>query len=194
MKSKVLLIIIFLITFCGKVNSWSGSTTGNIYYNQRNVGSGTASSGTKLHFLGSDEFSGIGIFVLITSGGIVLKLGGNINYSWMRNNASKPLYINELENYISIIYIGGKIKIDTTNPEANQSVKGKIIASEIRVKTILIISDYVFKYVNELTSLNQMEGFEKRNKYLSQVESGKKLKEKRKNLLDFKKLRSDYLI
>jgi hypothetical protein len=82
----------------------------------------------------------------------------------------------------------GNVGIGTTNPEAKLTVKGKIEASEIQVKDISTIPDYVFKSYYKLMSLNHIEEFIKQNQHLPDVPSEKEFKEKGMNMVEMNTL------
>jgi len=163
-------------------------TTSMTIASSGNIGIGTTNPWAKLHVSGSDDSSGIGVLNLTTPGGTVLKLGGNINYSWIQSHASKPLYINELGNNVIFNSGGGNVGIGTTNPEAKLTVKGKIVASEIQVKDVGTIPDYVFKPEYELMPLSHVEEFVKQNLHLPEVPSEKEFKENGMNMAEMNAL------
>jgi hypothetical protein len=82
----------------------------------------------------------------------------------------------------------GSVGIGTTNPEAKLTVKGKIEASEIQVKDISTIPDYVFKPDYKLMPLNHIEEFVKQNQHLPDVPSEKEFKEKGMNMVEMNAL------
>ena len=114
------------------ISKFTGSTTlGNsqIYDDGTNVGIGTTSPNSRLSIGGVDNGSGVGVLELFTSGGTNLKLGGNIDYSWIQSHSSKPLRINELGNNVILNLGGGNVGIGTASPGAKLHVGG----GEIRV-------------------------------------------------------------
>jgi hypothetical protein len=82
----------------------------------------------------------------------------------------------------------GNIGIGTTNPEAKLTVKGKIEASEIQVKDIGTIPDYVFRLDYKLMSLEQVQRFVNQNQHLPEVPSEKEFKEKGMNMAEMNAL------
>ena len=78
----------------------------------------------------------------------------------------------------------GNVGIGTTSPEAKLTVKGKIVASEIQVKDVGNIPDYVFKPDYELMSLSKVEDFVKLNQHLPEVPSEKEFKENGMNMAE----------
>jgi hypothetical protein len=109
------------------ISKFTGSTTlGNslIYDDGTNVGIGTTSPNSRLSIGGGDNGSGVGVLELFTSGGTNLKLGGNIDYSWIQSHSSKPLRINELGNNVILNLGGGNVGIGTSSPNEKLSVSG----------------------------------------------------------------------
>jgi hypothetical protein len=82
----------------------------------------------------------------------------------------------------------GNVGIGTTNPGAKLTVKGKIEASEIQVKDIGTIPDYVFRTDYKLMSLSHIEEFVKQNQHLPEVPSEKEFKEKGMNMAEMNAL------
>jgi len=87
-------------------------------------------------------------------------------------------------NNVLVIKESGNIGIGTTYPEAKLTVKGKIVASEIQVKDVGNIPDYVFKPDYELMSLSKVEDFVKLNQHLPEVPSEKEFKENGMNMAE----------
>lgn len=85
-------------------------------------------------------------------------------------------------------YNAGNIGIGTTNPEAKLTVKGKIIASEIQVKDISSIPNYVFKSDYQLMTLSRVEEFVKQNQHLPEMPSEKEFKENGMNVAEMNAL------
>lgn len=92
--------------------------------------------------------------------------------------------VNVLE-YAGIVYSNsGNVGIGTTNPEAKLTVKGKILASEIQIKEVGVIPDYVFKPGYQLMTLNDVDDFVKQNQHLPDVPSEKDFKENGMNMAE----------
>jgi len=82
----------------------------------------------------------------------------------------------------------GNVGIGTTNPEAKLTVKGKIVASEIQIKDVGVIPDYVFKADYQLMPLSYVEEFVKQNQHLPEVPSEKEFKENGMNMAEMNAL------
>lgn len=190
MKTLFILILTLLFTIIGKAQPWSGTTPGNIYYNQGNVGIGTTSPGYKLDVAGTAQINNIwkfdsnGIFYWGTCYGNGL-LTWDTGYASVQAQAGNSLRLG-VYGYDTAININtaGNVGIGTTSPEAKLTVQGKIIASEIQVKSIETIPDYVFKSDYKLMSLNQVEDFVKLNQHLPEVPSEKEFKEYGMNMAE----------
>jgi len=87
-----------------------------------------------------------------------------------------------------LCYNTGNVGIGTTNPEAKLTVKGKIVASEIQVKDVGVIPDYVFKPDYELMTLSNLSEFVKQNQHLPEVPSEKEFKENGMNMAEMNAL------
>jgi hypothetical protein len=131
-------------------------------------------------------------------------VGDDISYTIV-TGAARKLFVfadstNLTNNYIpvahtngrlinSTIYDNGNIGIGTTSTTgAKLTVKGKIVASEIQVKEIGNIPDYVFKPGYQLMSLNKVEDFVKQNQHLPEVPSEKEFKKDGMNMAEMNAL------
>ncbi len=82
----------------------------------------------------------------------------------------------QISNYVSRFNVFGKVGIGTANPQADLSVNGNILATEIKVKTDISVPDYVFEPDYKLKSLEEIESYVKLNKHLPEVPSAKQIK------------------
>jgi len=238
MKPQFLLILTIFCAFNVLAQPWSGPVPGSIYYNQGNVGIGTASPAAILHIGGSQiaQYSSMiidntqtnlvggcirsglliranttnagnnidmvdGLIIAsptLTSGGgtfqnlrgitIQEQTGASRNTDLLIGTAGSHLipggdfaiYSASTRNS----YLAGNIGIGTTSPEAKLTVKGKIVASEIQVKDVGAIPDYVFKPDYELMQLNHLEEFVKQNRHLPEVPSEMEFKENGMNIAE----------
>jgi len=296
MKSLFLLILTIFWTFSVIAQPWSGSVPGSIYYNQGNVGIGTAypvypldvvgtiksranigdktgillgnvaSEQPKIEFNASDnsarfklQVNGVNTSnerlsmyagpIGCTAATEALIIGGNgnvgigttnpvypldvvgtiksranigdktgillgnvaseqpkIEFNASDNSARFKLQVNGVNtsNERLSVYAGpigstaatetliiggnGNVGIGTTSPEAKLTVKGKIVASEIHVKDIGAIPDYVFKPDYELMSSSKVEDYVKQNQHLPEVPSEKEFKENGTNMAEMNAL------
>lgn len=82
----------------------------------------------------------------------------------------------QISNYVSRFNVFGKVGIGTSNPQADLSVNGNILAKEIKVKTDISVPDYVFESEYNLMSLEEIERYVKSNKHLPEIPSSKQIK------------------
>jgi hypothetical protein len=137
---------------------------------------GAAGNAGKMLFTYSSGAYNIGkIEGISRSGG-----GGDLNFY-------TSLYGDALTSQMTITR-AGNIGIGTANPEAKLTVKGKIVASEIQVKEIGVIPDYVFKPDYQLMSLDKVEDFVKQNQHLPEVPSEKEFKKDGMNMAEMNAL------
>ena len=91
-------------------------------------------------------------------------------------------------NYDGDFSINGNLGIGTVAQGAKLAVKGKIIASEIEVKDVSNIPDYVFNANYQLTPIDQLAQFIKAHSHLPEVPSEKEFKEKGMNVAEMNTL------
>jgi hypothetical protein len=149
-----------------------------------NVGIGTTgpNASTKLDV---ENSSGWGNVLIGGASGGALWLAG-INQEIYSDNSYMRFMTGGVDRMT--ILNGGNIGIGTTTPEAKLTVKGKIVASEIQVKEIGNIPDYVFKPDYQLMPLNQVEEFVKQNQHLPEVPSEKEFKKDGMNMAEMNAL------
>ncbi|WP_367331291.1 hypothetical protein [Sphingobacterium multivorum] len=82
----------------------------------------------------------------------------------------------QISNYVSRFNVFGKVGIGTANPQADLSVNGNILATEIKVKSDISVPDYVFEPDYKLKSLEEIESYVKLNKHLPEIPSAKQIK------------------
>jgi len=238
MKPIFLLILTIFWTFCVMAQPWSGPVPGSIYYNQGNVGIGTASPGAILHIGGSQIATGPSMIIdniqtnlvggcirsglliranttnagnnidmvdgmiiasptLTAGGGTFQNLRGITIQEQTGASRNTDLLIGTAGSYLipggdfaiysastRNSYLAGNVGIGTTSPEAKLTVKGKIVASEIQVKDVGNIPDYVFKADYQLMPLSHLEEFVKQNRHLPEVPSEKEFKENGMNMAE----------
>jgi len=206
MKSLFLLILTIFWTFSVIAQPWSGSVPGSIYYNQGNVGIGTAYPVYPLDVVGTIKSrANIGDKTGILLGNVASEQP-KIEFNASDNSARFKLQVNGVNtsNERLSMYAGpigctaatealiiggnGNVGIGTTSPEAKLTVKGKIVASEIHVKDIGAIPDYVFKPDYELMSSSKVEDYVKQNQHLPEVPSEKEFKENGTNMAEMNAL------
>jgi hypothetical protein len=148
---------------------------------------------------GSATTSGFGgalSFYDRTPGNILVESAAIETQQQLSDNASNLIFYtnpgggNNARAYAEKMRItyNGNVGIGTTNPEAKLTVKGKIEASEIQVKDIGTIPDYVFKPDYKLMSLEQVKRYVNRNYHLPEVPSEKEFKEKGMNMAEMNAL------
>lgn len=71
----------------------------------------------------------------------------------------------------------GFLGIGTTNPSEMLTVKGTVLAEEVRVTSNVPSSDYVFELDYDLKSIEEVESFIKENKHLPDIPSAAEFKE-----------------
>ncbi|HZK69698.1 MAG TPA: hypothetical protein VFC36_08920, partial [Paludibacter sp.] len=103
-------------------------------------------------------------------------------------NVAENGYVPMTLSGSKFIFNAGNVGIGTTTPEAKLTVKGKIVASEIQVKDVGAIPDYVFKPDYELMSLSHVEEFVKQNQHLPEVPSEKEFQRDGMNMAEMNAL------
>jgi len=72
-------------------------------------------------------------------------------------------------------FIGGKVGIGNTNPDAMLTVTGQVHAQEVKVTVNAPGPDYVFEKDYKLTSLEEIKNYIDQNKHLPEVPSAKEM-------------------
>jgi hypothetical protein len=128
MKKQILISLITLSSILTiDAQNWSGSTPGNIYYNQGKVGIGVTNPNYTLEIGGTGNGSGI----LITTGDEAFIgwydrtiKGLQNSWGWYANNGFTHLYDNLNQKNRLTISNNGKIGIGVSNPQWNFEVGG----------------------------------------------------------------------
>lgn len=74
-----------------------------------------------------------------------------------------------------INFVGGKVGIGTGNPSERLTVKGKVLAEEVKVQLSTNWPDYVFAKNYKIMPLPELEQFIAKNKHLPEIPSAKKV-------------------
>ena len=74
-----------------------------------------------------------------------------------------------------LITTNGNVGIGTTSPKAKLAVNGDILATEVRVESVVGGPDYVFKEDYPLASLEEIKAYITANKHLPEVPSAKEM-------------------
>ncbi len=183
---------------------WSGTTPGNIYYNQGNVGLGTNAPQESLHINGNVRGNGTGGALRVKTENGYVEIGPR-NTSWShfmtdRNNfyfnkgiwvsgVFSSYYNNNLDlraGGVTRIFADvstGNVGIGTTTPDSKLSVNGNIRAHEIKLETTNW-PDYVFNKDYKLASLEETKAFIKENGHLPGLKSAKEYQEKGVDMME----------
>ncbi|GEM_PF-4776910 len=82
-------------------------------------------------------------------------------------------------NFCETIYCKeGKIGINTTNPDMELTVNGKIHAKEVKIDLSVLAPDYVFRSGYNLKTIAEVEQFIKENNHLPEMPSAKEFQKK----------------
>lgn len=119
----------------------------------------------------------------------VIQIGLHDQYSngiYFSNNKPFVNYMTGGVGEIMRFQTDGNVSIGTTESATGYklSVGGKIMAEEVRVMLEGFWPDYVFEVKYNLTSLNELEKFIKKNKHLPNIPSAKNVKENGINVGD----------
>ena len=194
MKKLILITVAFLSSILTmNAQNWSGSTPGNMYYNQGNVGIGTTNPSVKLQILGSATNGTIGTEEILKLGrpltnrasfqqAASFKIGrwatpsGSYeSYSRLdialKGNAASSNYNTDIT--VMTLQNNGNVGIGTSSPDYKLDVLGTIRAQEVKVD--LEGADFVFENDYNLRSLEEVESFVKENKHLPEIESAREM-------------------
>jgi hypothetical protein len=156
-----------------------------------NVGIGTTSPAYKFHSYSNGNLSAASAFIAGDYYGPVIGTSSTSSSYYalnIVNSLTSPGVNAAGANSLLYVRADGNVGIGTTNPETKLTVKGKIEASEIQVKDISTIPDYVFRPDYKLMSLEQVKRYVNRNQHLPEVPSEKEFKEKGMNMAEMNAL------
>jgi hypothetical protein len=201
---KAIFTILLCLMLCTVKAQWlpAGATTGNIYYNNGNVGLGTSSPSSKLDVNGSIQLSAsskfpMGIltetdqstFTLLnlsfnfresnkntTYKGAAFRIDSRDDYplfQWIKRDAGVTQEI-ELMNLSQ----SGNLGIGTfPNSNFKLAVAGNVIAEAVVIQMRANWPDYVFESTYRLPSLTELEKFIITHKHLPEVPSAKEVEQ-----------------
>lgn len=190
MKAKIVLLTLSGILLVAAVAStpiravpgqWSGSGS-YVYYNDGNVGIGTATPSAKLHLWGTNPTLR---FEANTSNGIISS-DAFLIFRMDDNNDTSNTYTafqDYTGQFLMKIRDDGNIGIGTDNPTRKLSVNGTVLAKEVIVSTASgYWPDYVFEEGYKLMPLKEVENFIKTNGHLPNVPPASEIQESGQSL------------
>ncbi len=139
-----------------------------------NMGIGTAAPVGKLQIINTTQNANGNTLILGPTNASNLRLGYNVNYSWIQSHGSKPLYVNEIGNNTIINLTRGNVGIGTPSPRNKLDVNGTVRAREIRVEASPW-PDYVFAESYKLPSLEYTEEYISENGHLPEIPSAEEV-------------------
>ena len=187
MKQFYLSIASLMISSLLSAQNWSGTTPGNIYYNQGKVGIGTPSPTSLLDVNGD----------IAIKYGNALKVNAANDGNWTDTSNRiilRTSWNSEVHDYVDFKVPGaipntanmrftknGRLGIGTTTPDAKLAVNGRIHAKEVKVD-LNGWSDFVFENTYELITLEEVENYIVEHKHLPEIPSEAEVMENGINL------------
>ena len=96
-----------------------------------------------------------------------------IGYGTLTNNE----FVDNSNDFISIISSTGYVGIGTSNPKSKFAVNGNIRATEVKVLADISVPDYVFESDYELRTLEEIREYITENKHLPEIPSAAEIGE-----------------
>jgi hypothetical protein len=196
MKRQILISVILLSSIVSMNAQWSGTAPGNIYYNQGNVGIGTATPSYPLEINGINSYvfsakvkastgkyianfvnsNNEGLFICHTgSDNAFYRAGANaivLAADQYNGGTYRNLAFSTNSSIVMTLTTGGNIGIGTTTPQNKLDVNGTIHAREVKVD-LTGWSDFVFAPTYKLKPLKEVEHYINTNRHLPEIPSAK---------------------
>jgi hypothetical protein len=175
------------------------------------VGVGTTAPTGKFQVVGGSEAalntngyvmlgSEAAINLVLDNNEILARNNGNTSSLYLQNSGGN-VYIGDATNFSSVHRLGvdgntvitGNLRVGTTPTPSGYrlAVDGKMICTEVLVRTVANWPDYVFSKSHRLPSLEEVEAFIKNNHHLPGIPSAKTLESTGLNVGEMQKLQME---